>query len=597
MNKVSSKLILLLILAALVPMTLFGIVSIYSARETTRELVIEENLEIAKRAAHQIEQYINNSQHILKSLAQNLGKTDLLPWQKERFVRNHVIEFEEFYSIDLTHRSGKIIATSRLDNVSEISPDHEAFQTALSGEIYRSRVFISKNFTPAMIVAVPVISLGEIEGTLIGELNLIEMWRLVDSIRIGEEGVSLVISADGSLIAHGLGAEKGRVFRQEKVSDLPFSGGVREGKTEGMIYVDGRGIELIGVSAPVQTLGWQLIIEQPTREAYAAANRLTKQLTLLVLLFLFLMIGIGMLGGRRYIVTPIRELIRGTRSVGGGNLSDKVNILTHDEFRELGDAFNLMTENLTTLKEDIRKKERAAMLGRIASGLVHDLRHPIKNLENSSRLVTRFYDNQKTRDLFQKMVDREFPNLNRLLDDLLHLAHSNPIKPILFDLSRFMTDILEPFCLNSQCVIQGRDRKALDTQTGETIFVFIQIEPQDLKIWADRFALERIVRNLIANAIEAMNQGGTLDINAKTISPKSSDHMMTEITISDTGSGISPERLSNLFVDYTTTKQKGIGLGLAICKKIIEEHKAVIHVESIVDQGTIFTLQFPFPKE
>jgi len=593
MNKVSRKLILLLILAALIPMTLFGIVSIYTARETARELVIQAYLEVAKRAAHQIEQYLDNSEHILKSLAQNLGKTDLLPWQKERFVRNHVIEFEQFHSIDLTDSSGKILATSRLDNTSEHAPNPDAFQTALTGETYRSKIFISENFTPAMTVAIPVKSLGEIDGVLIGELNLIEMWRLVDSIRIGEEGIALVVSEEGSLIAHGLGSEKGRVLRQEKIGDLPFSSGLREGKTEGLVYTDARAIELIGVAASVSKVGWQLIIEQPTREAYAAAIRLTWQLTLLVAIFLFLMVGIGMLGGQRHIVEPIRELIRGTRSVGSGNLADTVKILTQDEFRELGDAFNTMTENLTKLKEDIRRNERSAMLGRIASGLVHDLRHPIKNLENSSRLMVRFYGEEKTRNLFQKMINREIPNLNRLLDDLLHLSQPNPVKPVSLDLLRLVTEIIEPFCIDSRCRLQGENPDEAESGNKKKVLIYIEIEPKGLRVWADPFALERVLRNLIKNAVEAMPQGGKLSIAAKAIA---NGNPATEISITDTGCGIAPDRLDHLFVDYTTTKQKGIGLGLAICKKIIEEHKGRIRVESLPDCGTTFTLEFPFQK-
>ncbi len=594
MKKVSSKLILLLTLAALIPMCLFGIVSIYTARNTTRNLVIQENLEVAKRAAQQIEQYLKNSEHILKSLAQNLGKTDLLPWQKERFVRNHVIEFEEFHSIDLADATGKIIATSRLDKTSDLSPQPEAVATALAGETYRSKVFISGNFTPALIVALPINSLGDIQGVLVGELNLIEMWRLVDSIRIGKEGVALVVSEDESLIAHGLGSEKGRVFRQEKISDLPFSEGLREGKTEGLVYVDSRGLELIGVAAPVTKVGWRLIIEQPTREAYAAAIRLTWQLSVLVILFLFLMVGVGLMGGKQHVVKPIRELIRGTRSVGSGNLADKVNILSQDEFRELGDSFNTMTENLTKLKEDIRRNERAAVLGRIAGGLVHDLRHPIKNLENSSRLMVRFYEDEKTRRLFQKMIDREIPNLNRFLDDLLHLSTPDPMKPVSLDLSRSLKEIIEPFCLNSRCVLQTGPAEQKPSEIAENVMISIEIEPKDLKVNADPFALERVLRNLIKNAIEAMPQGGTLSILAKAIASSSTDLHATEIIIADTGYGIAPDRLDHLFEDYSTTKQKGIGLGLAICKKIIEEHKGQIRVTSLPNQGTTFTLEFPF---
>jgi signal transduction histidine kinase len=124
--------------------------------------------------------------------------------------------------------------------------------------------------------------------------------------------------------------------------------------------------------------------------------------------------------------------------------------------------------------------------------------------------------------------------------------------------------------------------------------ISVKIDPPDLKVWADRFALERVLRNLVSNAIEAMPRGGRVAIHARTVRQETLGYM-TEISISDTGEGISPERLRNLFVDYATTKRKGIGLGLAICRKIMEEHKGTIQIHSRPGQGTTVTLQFISP--
>lgn len=595
MNKVSTKLILLLTLSALVPMTLFGVVAIWTARETARRIVAEENLQVATRAAHQIGQYVTNSIMVLEALAQNLAKTDLKNWQKDRMVKNYVLQFEQFQTIDLADDEGRLLASSRLDPVLQDKSREETVRTALSGKVYRSEVFISENFVPSMIVAIPLMILGEIQGVIVGEINLIEMWRLVDSIRIGEEGYAFVVSKEGLLIAHGLGSAKEQVLRQEQIGHLPIVRAALEGREVAEVYHDERGIEEIGVSAPIPSLGWGLVIEQPTREAYAAATQLTYQLTFLIVAFLFLMIVIGTVGGRRYLVAPIQELIRGVRAVGGENVADKVKILSRDEFRELGDAFNQMTERLSALTEDIRRNERAVFLGQIASGLVHDLRHPIKNLENNSFLVIRYFDDPKIRDLFVKVVEREFPNLNRFLDDLLHLARPIPLRPIFMDLSRLIDGLLEPLRTRLLCLVEEPGSMPVDLEKEGKVLVSVLINPPDLKIWADRFALERVLKNLIANAIEAMPQGGRLTIAGKAAQSEGSLKPLTEIIISDTGNGIPWDRLNNLFVDYTTTKGKGIGLGLAICKKIVDEHKATIKVQSRPGQGTTFILRFPFP--
>ncbi|MBI3812475.1 MAG: HAMP domain-containing protein [Nitrospirae bacterium] len=597
MNKVSTKLILLLTLSALAPMILFGIIAVRTSRDTARQIVAEENLQVARRAAHEIEQYIMNSVMIIEALAQNLAKTDLKPWQKERMVRNYALQFEQFQSIDLVDTYGRSIATSGLDALPQNKIREAAVQAALAGRIYRSEVFISKNFTPGMTVAIPLKVLGEFQGAIVGELNLIEMWRLVDDIRIGHEGHAFVVSKEGLLIAHGLNSAKEQVFRQERIGRLPIAEAALKGEMQSLVYPDQRGVEQIGVSAPITNLGWGLVIEQPTREAYAAATRLTYELTVLVLAFIFLMILVGMIGGKQYIVAPIRELIRGIRSVGGENLADKVKILTQDEFRELGDAFNHMTDRLSTLREDIRRNERVVFLGRIASGLVHDLRHPIKNLENSSRLLLRDSDDPNVREVFRGIVDREFPNLNRFFDDLHDLTRPSLLKPVSLSFSQVTKDLLEPLQIDPRCIVDDPDGPVQHPSKKESVRISVDITPPDLRVWADRFGLERVLKNLVINAIEAMPKGGRLLLSAKDTLSKESLDRLVEITVSDTGSGIPSDRLVNLFEDYTTTKRKGLGLGLATCKKIVEKHKATIEVQSRLDHGTAFILRFPYPQE
>jgi signal transduction histidine kinase len=158
-----------------------------------------------------------------------------------------------------------------------------------------------------------------------------------------------------------------------------------------------------------------------------------------------------------------------------------------------------------------------------------------------------------------------------------------------------MKELLDPFHAHPRCIVESPDGLPKDPSTKEKVRISVDINPVDLKIWADRFGLERVLKNLILNAIEAMPQRGRLTLSARDASSMESPGRLTEITVSDTGSGIPPDRLANLFEDYTTTKRKGLGLGLATCKKIVEEHKATIEVQSRLDHGTTFILRFPHP--
>jgi len=582
MKRISTKLIALLVVAALLPLTLFGILSIWTARAAALREVQQGHLDVARRAADQIQAYVADRTAILEALTQHLSQTDLQPWQKERVIKNYVIRFDEYRQIALTDIGGREVATSRLGQPPGDRSSDPAFQFAAKGSLYRSSVFLSDSLTPSMTIAVPVVELGRVTGVLIGELNLIAMWDLVDSIRIGREGYAFVVSKDGHLLAHGRGAMKPKVLQRADLSPLAIVQAAREGRSATVVYQGATNgeppVEMVGVSAPIPELGWGLIIEQPTREAYAQARTMTWELAGLIGLFLLLMVGIGFIGGRRYVVSPIRQLIQATRRVAAGNLSETVNILTQDEFHALGEAFNEMTVRLSGLQERIRRDERTVVFGRIAAGLAHDLRHPLLNIENNTRLLQRRFDEQ-TRDRYVAIVQRELAVMKRFLDDLRDLARPTPLTMIALDLRRELTELTELFKEEASrqevkigCIVAGNGGAPVMTR-------------------ADKFAIGRIFKNLIRNGLEAMPSGGSLAI---TLTPQVHGPVdgqdLVLVTVTDTGHGIPPESLSAIFTDYGTTKRKGLGLGLAVTKKIVEELGGTISVSSVVGQGTTFTL-------
>ena len=119
------------------------------------------------------------------------------------------------------------------------------------------------------------------------------------------------------------------------------------------------------------------------------------------------------------------------------------------------------------------------------------------------------------------------------------------------------------------------------------VTVEAQYAPGPLVIEGDRFALGRVYRNLITNAIQATEPGGRVTIATS----RAGDQV--EISVADTGSGIPAERLEAIFDDFVTTKRRGLGLGLAITKRIVEQLNGTIDVRSEVGRGTAFTLRFP----
>ena len=314
-----------------------------------------------------------------------------------------------------------------------------------------------------------------------------------------------------------------------------------------------------------------MIVEQPTREAFAISKRLRAQLFIAIALALFAMLLVGSLWGRHFI-EPILRLTRGTRELAAGKLDTRVAVHTADELGQLGTAFNTMADRLVELQEDVRKKERHAMFGRIAIGLVHDLSHPIQNVGNGCKLILKMWDDPEYRESFRRTIERELAQIKRVLDDLRNVAKPMPVERFPIDVNKAVADLVDSM---------------VPTAENAGLSMTTELVPDTIFMEGDLFALNRIYRNLIINAIQATPPRGRILVRTLT----QENHAVIEVA--DSGCGIPAERLETIFDDFVTTKRRGLGLGLAISKKVVEQLGGTIAVTSQVGVGTTFSVRFP----
>ena len=314
-------------------------------------------------------------------------------------------------------------------------------------------------------------------------------------------------------------------------------------------YTTDKGVEMLGVARPVGALGWRIIVEQRAVEAFALSTRLERFLVMTVLTGLALTLFIAVIWGRSF-VRPLDALMRGTRSLAEGRLQERVAIAGRDEFTELGRAFNSMADRLVTLQADAVRQERQATFGRIAAGLVHDLAHPIQNIGNNCRLMLQLYEDPQYRQDFRRMIDREFPAIRRLLEDLRNLARPIPLERFPVDVARLLQETAERIT-------------PIAAQAGLTVTV--SPAATALAIEGDLFALGRVLQNLLQNALQATPPNGRVWLATREVDGRA------VIEVGDTGCGIAAERLPHVFDDYVTTKRRGLGLGLAISRRIVEQ--------------------------
>jgi signal transduction histidine kinase len=554
--------------AALLPLIIFGIVSILSLRTGTRESIVAGNLNVAARAAEAIRGYVSSHSDMLKALAADLQNTGLDRSQQDRILKNWILDIPRFREITLFDEARQPIVSSRVGPPRIMVPTDAAVSL---GGVSMSPIRVDDDFLPTTVFAVPLTQLGRPAGWLVGEFSLEAMWRMVDDIRIGAHGFALVVSPDGTLVAHGDPDKKALVAQGRNMKGHPLVDLTSASLPASREFVDENGQRELAVAARIQDLGWTVIVEQPTREAYATATALQKQLLIAIGVALLLMIAVGLRFGRRFIA-PIFTLKGATEAVAAGDLESRVTITTGDEFTDLGNAFNSMADRLVELQENVKRQERQAMFGRIAAGLVHDLSHPIQNIGNSTRLLMRDDVDAESREMFHRTIERELMTLKRFMDDLRHVVKPKPVERFPLEVNASVAEIVESMHAEAE-----RSGIAIETHYAQ----------DSLIIAGDRFALGRVYRNLIMNAIQATAAGGRVSI----ATVRDGDHV--EISVSDTGSGIAADRLSQVFDDFVTTKRRGLGLGLAISKRIVEQLDGTITVESEVGRGTSFTLRFP----
>jgi len=417
---------------------------------------------------------------------------------------------------------------------------------------------------------------GSDQGWLVGRLSLEELWRFVDTVRIGQRGYALVF-ADRRLIAHGDPEKKRIVALAEAAQGNPLSeAAVLEDAPESAatfheIFVDGSHGSSLATMARVPELNWTAMVVQPTSEAFAVYEEMSTQLLAAIGLSLLVTVVVGWVWARGFI-TRIFALTAATQAIAEGRLDERVRIGGSDEIHQLGESFNSMADRLVELQEDVRKQERQAMFGRIAAGLVHDLSHPIQNIGNSCKLIVKMFDDHDYRETFKRTVDREMVMIKRVLDDLRNIARPIPLERFPVEINRSVSEAVESM-----------------QQHAETAGVTLQVEfaPEPSFIEGDVFALGRVYRNLVLNAIQATAPGGLITVQTELHGDRVS------VRIIDTGCGIPADRLTAIFEDFVTTKRRGLGLGLAISRKIVDQLGGRITVTSEVGKGTTFALDFP----
>jgi len=230
------------------------------------------------------------------------------------------------------------------------------------------------------------------------------------------------------------------------------------------------------------------------------------------------------------------------------------------------------TEELRQTNAKLVKAERLAAIGELAGMVGHDLRNPLTGIKGAVYYLKTKYGAEadlKTKEIFET-ADKAIDYSNKIINDLLDYSRNLTLEPV--------NTTPKALLKNALSLVEVPERiKIVDATEGKR------------EIKADTMSMSRVFINIITNAFDAMPEGGTLTVTSRAVKGK------VEITFKDTGTGMSKETLSKLTrgSPLFTTKAKGMGLGLPICKRIVEAHGGKISLESALGKGTTITITIP----
>lgn len=280
------------------------------------------------------------------------------------------------------------------------------------------------------------------------------------------------------------------------------------------------------------------------------------------------------------LMRPIRQLSAAAERVARGDLDFAVDINRRDEVGQLGRTFNTMIGGLKAkaeLEDRLNHAERAAVIGRLTSAIAHEIRNPLNFINLSIDRVRTKYppadgaDRERFDDLLGT-IKEETGRLNRLVSDVLNFGRPANLNKRPIDLRAALDGVVA--IVRAQAEDQG---------------VRIESEGPDapVEVVADAQKLTSCFSNIVINAIQAMPEGGELRI---AIEPAGET---VRVRFTDTGLGVPDDALDRVFEPYYSTKDTGTGLGLAVTKKIVEEHGGRIRAASAPDSGTTFEVELP----
>lgn len=399
-----------------------------------------------------------------------------------------------------------------------------------------------------------------------------------------------IISPQGSIFASSDAAERGRPLelgeqtrvREMLARDTPHAVLFSEpdATVRYMAVVENRAA-CYECHSPQAKSNGVLEVTFNTKQAAALLRKSQWKGVVIALLTLSLLTAIILRLFERLINRPISLLKEKMLRVQEDDQSLPLMPAKQDEIGSLIRSFNTMVDNLRTANrkiEDlysqrIEKAEHLASFGELAAGLAHEVKNPLAGMKGALEIIVqKAGPADPNKEIFLEVL-LQIDKIIAIIQEFLIFAKPKPPHFTLVDPDRFVSNAVHL----AQTQLDGKDIRIEVTASGGRV-----------RARLDEDQMEQVVLNLLLNAVAAIDEAGRVSV---ALSLPGENEL--EIRVADNGHGIKEQNLSNIFTPFFSTKKGGTGLGLSISKRIVEEHRGTISVESREGQGTTFILRLP----
>ncbi|VTS03079.1 sensor histidine kinase [Tuwongella immobilis] len=252
-------------------------------------------------------------------------------------------------------------------------------------------------------------------------------------------------------------------------------------------------------------------------------------------------------------------------------ISDEMDFVgLHEELELLSQRIESMVQELKAREQEILRSEQLAAVGQLAAGVGHELRNPLTSIKILIQAGMEETPPQITIEDLQ-IIEAEVRRMERSLQSFLDFTRPPRLERRTVLLSKILNDVI--------ALVRGRAEQ-------QKVQIFVSV-PEYLSLNADPVQLQQVFVNIVLNALDVMPLGGILQLTAH------QRNRMIDIKFHDSGPGISSEMIQRLFMPFASSKETGLGLGLVISRRIVEDHGGSITAANDISGGAVFVVQIP----